>query len=304
MSSLAARLTATLLAVTLAACNSGRDVTRPEPSSADPPSGDASPPAFPAFLAWQPPGWQDATRQTVTYRRDGDTQLDMDLYSPPSRREPTPVVVILHGVTPDPDPKRFEGLVAWGQSLAASGVTGAVINYRPSDGGLSEAAMDDVAEAIRYLRQHATELRIDGSRIGMLGFSAAGPYLTASAFRPANQPVRAVAALYAAVEPTTGEGDEEVSLSGHLASHPDVAAFVAFGAQDTTTTINDSVRRFTRTPVADSQRVTVCRHPQGVHGFDFRNDDASSIRIIQAALAFFARELNTPGRATTRPVSC
>lgn len=287
-----------LLAALLIACrDSGEDTTRVPPTD-NLPSGDPSAQAARPFLAWQPAGWQNASRETVTYHEDGTTRLTMDLYSPAKPRATTPVVVVLHGVTPDADPKRFAGLVAWGQSLAARGITAAVINYRPTDRRLSATGVSDVSQAVSYLRENAAALGIDGERLGMLGFSAAGPYLTASAFQDANQPVRALAALYAPVEPAGQGVPGKVSLSEQLRTHPQASAFVAYGGQDTNADINASIRRFARSPVATSARVTLCRHPDGVHGFDFLNHDARSRRIIEGVLEFFASELEVAAESS------
>ncbi len=54
------------------------------------------------------------------------------------------------------------------------GVTGAVVTYRHGPKYQHPAPLQDAQRAIRHLRAHAEELKIDPHRIGVMGFSAGG----------------------------------------------------------------------------------------------------------------------------------
>ena len=56
--------------------------------------------------------------------------------------------------------------------LSAHGVTAFVLQYRLGPRYRFPAPMLDGARAVRYVRSHATELGVDGDRIGLWGFSA------------------------------------------------------------------------------------------------------------------------------------
>lgn len=57
--------------------------------------------------------------------------------------------------------------------LNADGINAAVLDYRVIPYP-KKAIENDVQRAVRFLRCHATSLKIDGGRIGVLGFSAGG----------------------------------------------------------------------------------------------------------------------------------
>jgi len=58
--------------------------------------------------------------------------------------------------------------------LNGLGVTGVVLKYRLGPRYHHPAMLDDVSRAIRYVRSHVTEWKLDSRRIGVLGFSAGG----------------------------------------------------------------------------------------------------------------------------------
>lgn len=58
--------------------------------------------------------------------------------------------------------------------LNSIGVTGAVLKYRIAPKYGHPAPMLDAARAIRYLRSHAADLKLDPNRIGIMGSSAGG----------------------------------------------------------------------------------------------------------------------------------
>lgn len=66
-------------------------------------------------------------------------------------------------------------LAAW---FAEQGVTGVVLKYRlPHDRIMEDkriGPLQDAQRALRYVRQHATELKIDPTKVGIMGFSAGG----------------------------------------------------------------------------------------------------------------------------------
>ncbi|MGY0041115.1 alpha/beta hydrolase [Pedobacter sp. NJ-S-72] len=57
--------------------------------------------------------------------------------------------------------------------LASVGITGIVLKYRMPNGN-KEIPLDDVQEAIRYVRSNASALGINEHKIGVTGFSAGG----------------------------------------------------------------------------------------------------------------------------------
>lgn len=74
-------------------------------------------------------------------------------------------------------PHEGEPVALW---LRANGIASFVLKYRHSPKFAHPVPLGDAQRAIRTIRAHATEWKIDPTRIGILGFSAGG-HLTASA---------------------------------------------------------------------------------------------------------------------------
>ena len=58
--------------------------------------------------------------------------------------------------------------------LREEGITSIVLKYRLPNDGHKEVPLEDAQAALRYAREHATELGIDPSKVGVLGGSAGG----------------------------------------------------------------------------------------------------------------------------------
>ena len=225
---------------------------------------------------------------SLLYRED----LAMDLYRPATGSGPWPVVLLLHGVTPDPSPKDFGGLVGWGQALAASGMAAAVINYRPDDTLADPQGIEDVRAAVQLLRDQATELELDGSRLALLGFSAGGPSLATAAFDPANQPVRALAGLYPVLNTAAIGAETDVAATlVDQAEERDIPMLLAYGADDAVPGVNSALPLLRRAPASERGQLRIVTHPAGRHAFDVNNQDARSRAIIQQVLTFLAGRL-------------
>jgi acetyl esterase/lipase len=252
----------------------------PSPQPADPSAGSA--------LALQLPGMADADVVSFLYSEN----LAMDLYRPATGSGPWPVVMLLHGVTQDPSPKDFGGLVGWGQALAASGVAAAVINYRPDDTLADQQGIEDVRAAVRLLREKSAELELDGSRLALLGFSAGGPSLVTAAFDPANQPVGAVAGLYPVLDTTKigGKTDVAATLLNDVRKRR-TPVLLAYGADDSVPGVNSALPVLRRSPLTERGQIRLVTHPAGGHAFDVRNPDARSRAIIQQVLTFLTGRL-------------
>ena len=252
------------------------------------PSAEPADPAAGSALALQLPGMADADVDSFLYSEN----LAMDLYRPATVSGPWSVVVVLHGVTRDPSPKDFGGLVGWGQALAASGVAAAVINYRPDDTLSDRQGIEDVQAAVRLLREKSNELELDGSKLAVLGFSAGGPNLVAAAFDPANQPVRAVAGVYPVLDTTKigGETDIAATLLDEVEQRR-TPVLLAYGADDSVPGVNSALPALRRSDAAEQGRIRLVVHQAGGHGFDVDNPDARSRAIIQQVLTFLTGRL-------------
>jgi acetyl esterase/lipase len=115
----------------------------------------------------------------VTYSiLQGFRPLTLDLYQPQGKSDPRPVLVFIHGGNwvggdslHDSPFGDFPGLLA---SIAARGYVVASVNYRLAGEAHFPAAVLDVKTAIRFLRAHASDYNLDGTRFAAWGVSAGG----------------------------------------------------------------------------------------------------------------------------------
>ena len=116
-----------------------------------------------------PPGVSAA--EDLVFARAGDAALALDLYRPEAGG-PFPAVLIVHGGGWEAGDRRMERPLA--QRLAALGYVAAPVDYRLGAAGRYPAALDDLKSAVRWLRAHAGDWRIDPARIAAVGGSSGG----------------------------------------------------------------------------------------------------------------------------------
>jgi acetyl esterase/lipase len=94
----------------------------------------------------------------------------LDLYIPKDAKQPTPLIIFLHGGGwrgGDKTNHLSPGLLKAGYALAS-------VNYRLTTEAIFPAQIHDVKAAVRWLRAHAKEYNYDPDRIGVWGYSAGG----------------------------------------------------------------------------------------------------------------------------------
>jgi acetyl esterase/lipase len=108
----------------------------------------------------------------LLFAKVGDKELRLDLFLPARSDAPVPVVVwIFGGAFRENNRLGQEGGAAW---LASHGYAVAAIEHRISSEALFPAQIQDCKAAVRWLRAHAAEYRLDPSRIGAWGESSGG----------------------------------------------------------------------------------------------------------------------------------
>lgn len=126
----------------------------------------------PALARAQAP---DAPPSIRTYKTIAGVELKAHVFGPPTRDlKPRPTIVFFHGGGWN------AGSPEWAYSrarrYAAKGLTSIAIQYRLSNFTTVTPldAMADTRDAIRWIRAHAPELRVDPSKIAVYGWSAGG----------------------------------------------------------------------------------------------------------------------------------
>lgn len=116
-------------------------------------------------------------RRDIRYGTANGKRLLLDAYVPAAAGEGRrPAVVMIHG-----GGWRVGDKASWrpeAEQLAGKGWVAFSINYRLDEPAVFPAEIDDAQAAVRWVRAHAEEYRIDTGRIAAIGESAGG-HLTA-----------------------------------------------------------------------------------------------------------------------------
>ena len=161
------------------------------------------------------------------YARPQRKQLDLDLYRLTAATEPQPLIIMIHGGSWNGGSKRQ--LRAMNRYLAAQRYTVASINYRHAPKWRFPAPVDDVFAAIAFLRTNAQELRIDATRIVLIGRSAGGQIALSAAYSGRDPAIRGVVSFYAPTDLVLGYEkpsrplvlDSQTALEDYLGGSPD-----------------------------------------------------------------------------------
>lgn len=127
-----------------------------------------------------------AETETHTYRSIDGIDLTLDLHRPVSSNAPTPVVVYVHGGGwRNGDRTRVERHLLW---LIEHGFAVASIDFRQTDVAQWPAQIDDCYAAVRWVREHGSELGLATEKIGIAGSSSGAHLVSLVGTRPNPEP--------------------------------------------------------------------------------------------------------------------
>ncbi|MDB5106550.1 MAG: alpha/beta hydrolase fold protein-3 domain protein [Fibrobacteres bacterium] len=115
---------------------------------------------------------------------------------------PAPCVVVVHGGGWDGGAR--SQLAPLNAFLAAEGYAVATLQYRLAPKHLYPAPVEDVADAMAWLRSHSGELGIDTTRFVLLGRSAGGQIALQAAYTAKDPAIKGVIAFYAPADMVFG----------------------------------------------------------------------------------------------------
>ena len=110
----------------------------------------------------------DRIYRDVVFANPG-AELRLDLFVP-RRAKPVPLLIWVHGGGWQSGTRHYPRAGVF----VRAGFAVAMIDYRLSTVAKWPAQIQDCQAAVRFLRAHATEYRIDAARIGVMGHSAGG----------------------------------------------------------------------------------------------------------------------------------
>ena len=164
-----------------------------------------------SMLTWaQPQGpmgfGQPATEpdfKNVNYAGDNLEAHCMDIYLPKTGLEKYKVIVAIYGSAWFSNNMKGMTYMSLGKPLTDAGFAVVCINHRSSGDAKFPAQIQDVKGAIRFIRAHANEYKLDTSFIGITGFSSGG-HLSALAGVTNNMKQRTVGTTTVNIEGEVG----------------------------------------------------------------------------------------------------
>ena len=108
----------------------------------------------------------------LAYVENGHERQRLDLFVPENASKPLPLIIWIHGGAWSAGDK--SGCPPLRQGYAQRGFAIASLNYRLSQQAIFPAQIEDCKAAIRWLRAHAKDYRLDPEHFGVWGSSAGG----------------------------------------------------------------------------------------------------------------------------------
>ena len=115
-----------------------------------------------------------ATYKDINYAGDDLDAHRMDIYLPEKQQDKYKVVIAIYGSAWFSNNMKVMTYMSLGKPLTDAGFAVVCINHRSSGDAKFPAQINDVKAAIRFVRAHADEYRLDTSFVGITGFSSGG----------------------------------------------------------------------------------------------------------------------------------
>jgi acetyl esterase/lipase len=224
-------------------------------------------------LVYKCPGMDKVeVKKDIVYKVDNDRKLKMDIYYPLGIKDASKnhTVILVHGSGPVESFKDTDVYMSWGRAVASKGFTAVTFNWRPN------VSTNDVSDLMKYVRDNAEELKINGNSITVFAFSAGVKEGIKEAALSNTGYLKSIVVYY-------GELDSSILSTAFASGLPPM--FIAMGALDYTIPASSN-DKFISDFKASGGKVTYMAHSKGGHGFDVLNDDKETYDIIEKTLQF------------------
>ncbi|MDF3031474.1 MAG: putative lipase/esterase [Moraxellaceae bacterium] len=174
--------------------------------------------------------WDSYRSETLAFTpADWPAKLEGDLFVPKDKKKgPYPVVVLVHGGAWNKGDKKTMNKA--GRALAEKGYAAFAVNYRLAPQHQYPAQLDDMLQALRWLKQNAPHYGLDANRVALWGYSAGGHLASLVGVQPITTdipPIRVVIAGGAPADLRTSDA-------------PSVRAFLGGTRQDKAAVYSDA----------------------------------------------------------------
>ncbi|MCB9782080.1 MAG: alpha/beta hydrolase [Candidatus Omnitrophica bacterium] len=145
--------------------------------------------------------------KNIVFKKTDEKDLILDLYTHPGSDEKAPLLVFIHGgAWRGGKPADYHYYCV---KFAKLGYAVATVSYRFSQEAKFPAALEDVTDSVRWLREHAEEYNYDPNRIALIGGSAGGHlsmlvgYTWDEMTEDGKNPIKVVVDIYGPADLTT-----------------------------------------------------------------------------------------------------
>src|SRR6056297_2880808 len=267
---------------------------------------------------------------SYVYKQSGALNLKLDCWYPNERREKYPVVFFAHGGGWISGIRNQPNNVSWSKYLASKGMAVVSIDYRYGINNSMDDIVVDYSDALEFVRDKAVMLRLDTSRMALMGLSAGGHLallyaayytsdkagLTFEEQKTRMKGIKAIVAFYTPSDLKDIFEKDNKSLFARFATRTtfkglpwdsdDVyqyyspiywvspylpPVFLAHGKEDVVVPCNSSIK-LARKLKACSVDYKFYVHKKGNHAFEFVLKDFKTIRILEAASSFLKSRLS------------
>ncbi len=228
----------------------------------------------------EPPETTAKISRNLPYATVDSSSLLMDVYRPAEGKvAPAIVFYTMYWASDSSSPRSSDWYKGWGRLAASRGIVGIVPDLRAEPGTGTAAAParalgDDFQRLLNHLTKHASDYGIDPNRIAV--FAASGSTWAAmSAIQDPRQTAIKAAVVY--------YGSTNVE-----AFRPDLPVFWVRAGLDTTR-MNSDIARASSLALAQNVPLTMVNHPTGRHGFEGRDNNATTRQIVEQTFEFVRR---------------
>jgi acetyl esterase/lipase len=141
------------------------------------------------------------TTSSIVFGAPDGSPLRIDVYSPPTAGPHPAIVQVYGGAWQRGDPRDDASFAGY---FAARGYVVFAIDYRHAPRWRWPAQIEDVRNALAWIRSHGGEHGADVTRIGLVGRSSGAHLALLAAYTPGAPPVSGVVSLYGPTDLTRG----------------------------------------------------------------------------------------------------
>lgn len=217
-------------------------------------------------------------QQNIVYKKVGETELGMDIYSPPSAKEKLPAIIFISGSGNTKDWQIFKD---YGAVTAAQGMIAVQFNRRFANGSELPIAREDTKSLIDFVRQNGDRYGIDTNNIGIWVYSGGGYFLDLA--MQEDQPFIKVIVAYYGIDRV--ETFEQVRKIGDKL--PPI--YMVRAGQDQPN-LNNAITLFALQAISQNVRFTLVNYRDGKHSFDILDDTPETRKIIINTFQFIKDE--------------